>query len=171
MSNLPPNWPAAWRESPQTHVWNVTEKARQVGTEHPADNASLAVWLVHAPWMHPAWSWHYVGLVHLRDLPGQSKRPVLTVDGATHEFLVMAVDPSQTIDLGADKWEPLKLLSPISIVQQFVAAGDAKALERVEDCLALVARDIVTLDSDGRHMWRHLLVDCPALKSHTKKPT
>jgi hypothetical protein len=49
------------------------------------------------------------------------------------------------------------MLSPVSIVQQFRDSSDAAALARIEDALALVAKDRLTLDSDGRAAWRALL--------------
>lgn len=149
-----------WRESPHTQIWNVTDMARTLpdkGMDHPADDASLAVWLVHAPWMALAWHWHYAAVVHLRELPGQSRPPTITITGGTHEFLSMAVDPATQPDLSRP-WSQLKFLSPISIVQQFVAENDAEALARVEANLELVAKGQLSLESDGREPWRQLLL-------------
>lgn len=152
--------PAPWRASVHTQVWDVTAPARKFGTPHPQDDASLAVWLVHAPWMAPAgaWHWHYVGLIHLRDLPGQSKPPTHTLHGSTHELIAMAVDPETQPDLKATDFDKLKFLSPTSIVQQFVADNDAEALQKIERGLELVVEGRLTLESDGRTAWRSFLL-------------
>lgn len=155
----PPKWPAPWRESARTQIWNVTDEARAFGTEHRQDDASVAVWLVHAPWMAAGiWHWHYAGLIHLRDLPGQSRPAIHTLPGSTHELITLAVDPACQVDLGAPDWKALKFLRPASIVQQFVVGNDAEALRRVEEALALVAEERLTLESDGRSAWRSLLL-------------
>jgi hypothetical protein len=153
-------FPPPWRESSHTQIWDVTERARKFGTECPQDDASIAVWFVHAPWMAPlcAWHWHYVGLIHLRDLPGQSKPAVHTLAGSTHELIVLALDPQFKPDLNAAEWEQPKFLSPVSIVQQFIAANDAEALKRIEEGLALCVEGRLSLESDGRLPWRNLLL-------------
>jgi hypothetical protein len=146
----------AWIESESTQIYNVTEKARGV-IDHPPDDACLSVWLVHAPWMHIAWCWHYCSLIHLRDLPNQSKPPTLQFPEATHEFIVFALDPDHRPNLDVEKLEPLHILEPVSIVQQFNALSDAAALGRVEHMLRHVAQGQLTLDSDGRRSWRTML--------------
>jgi hypothetical protein len=151
-----------WRESAHTQIWDVTERARQFGTQHPQDDASLAVWFVHAPWMHPFWCWHYVSVIHLRDLPGQSKPAVRTVPGATHELIVLSVDPDTPPDLKTADLGRVKYLTPPDVVQQFIAANDAEALRRIEEGLGLTVDGQLTLDSDGRMAWRHLLLGCSA---------
>lgn len=156
----PTGWPAPWRASVDTQVWELTERARQSCKQPPQDDASLGSWLVHAPWMAPvgAWHWHCVGLIHLRDLPGQSKPPVRTFDAATHELVAAAIDPQTSVDIGdSATWESLKLLSPLSIVQQFVAHSDVEALKRIEEGLLLCVEGRLTLDSDGCAGWRLLL--------------
>ena len=30
--------------------------------------ATVGAWLIHAPWMHLAWSWHVASAVHLRPM-------------------------------------------------------------------------------------------------------
>lgn len=148
-----------WRQSVHTQIWNVTESARKRGTEHPQDDASLSVWFVHAPWMAPVglWHWHYVGLVHLRDLPGQSKPPTRQFPEATHELIAMAVDPSVADPLSGD-WDNLKFLSPMSVCQQFVAANDSEALRKIEDGLGVVVNGHMSLESEGRPSWRAFLL-------------
>lgn len=155
-----------WLESEHTQIWNVTELARRApdSIRHKEDDASLAIWLVHAPWMSAGiWHWHYVGLIHLRDLPGQSKAPHLHFPEATHEVMAFAVDPETQPDLSASEWVPLHFLSPASIVQQFAAENDAAALGAIEAALHTVKDGIMTLESDGRSAWQNLLLRGPSL--------
>jgi hypothetical protein len=150
-----------WAESAHTQIWNVTEAARALpdrGMDDPADDASLAVWLVHAPWMaNGMWHWHYCAVVHLRNLPGQSKQPHLEFPEATHEFISLAVDPSLDVDVHASPLQKLKFLSPVSICQQLSARNDAEALERIEHLLKHCVQGQLTLESDGRTVWKKLL--------------
>jgi hypothetical protein len=150
--------PTPWRQSSHTQIWNVTDGARRFGTDNPADDASIAVWFVHAPWMHPFWSWHYVAVIHLRDLPGQSKSPTRVLDGATHEFIVLSVDPDTPPDMKVLDFERVKYLKPADVVQQFIASNDAEALQQIEEGLVMVVDGRMTLDSDGRSAWRLFLI-------------
>lgn len=147
-----------WIDQPHTKIYNVTELAYEQFHKNP-DDATLALWFVHAPWMHMAWQWHVAGLIHLRDIEGQSKDPTFTVPGATHEFMVWALNPDMPLDFSIEKpaINPLQLLQPVSIVQQFKAENDAKALERIEHILEHVGKGEITLDTDGRRTLRYLL--------------
>lgn len=154
-----------WLKSESAKVWNVTEFVRAAPDklmQSPLDDATLGAWLTFAPWMVPfgAWTWHYSAVIHLRDLPGQSRAPTLRFADATHEFLSLAVDPSTPPDLcDVGNWRNMKFLSPLSIVQQFHAGSDADALARVEENFRLVVRGRLTLESEGRSAWEMLLSD------------
>lgn len=154
---------APWLESPHTQIWNVTERARTLAGPNRQDDASLGAWFTHAPWMAPlgAWHWHYSGLIHLRDMPGQSKPATIAFPGATHEFICFAIDPTFHVDLDAEVFAQPKFLSPMSISQQFIARNDAEALGRVEQGLHLVVNGRLSLESDGRHVWRAFLTGKP----------
>lgn len=138
-----------WLESAVTQIWNVTERAR---LHHPnPDDCCLAVWMIHAPWVHPAWSWHFATLIYLRHKPGV--RPaVLSFPEASHEFIVYAMDPSFPVDLSMKGQN--RFLEPVSIVQQFTAENDAAALERVETLLPEVVAGRLSVEADGRAAWR-----------------
>lgn len=150
-----PLYPANLAEADrqQTKIWDGSALPFS-DADGPARQTSLGCWFVYAPWMHMAWAWHYCGLVHLRPVAGMPP-PHLSHPGATHEFLVFALDP--TADVIA---EALRPLSPVSIVQQFDAASDAHARLIIEDALELVARGKCSVDSDFRPVWRHLLTSC-----------
>lgn len=143
-------------ESAHTKIWDVREEAAPLAT-HVDESEALGVWLVHAPWMHMLWSWHYVGLVHLRDIPGQSKAANINVPGATHEFLAVSMSPDYEPTL--ETLDHLHLLSPIDISQQFIASSDADALERVERTFPHIVAGKLSLDEDFRRIWRRVLLE------------
>jgi hypothetical protein len=113
--------------------------------------------------MHPFWSFHYAGLIHLRDIEGG--KPVhKAFPTATHEFMVFALNPDSPPTL--DPFS-IAVLEPISIVQQFVAASDAAALSAIECLLSKIARGQLSVDSDYRSEWRKLLTEAtPAGRNH-----
>lgn len=136
----------------QTKIWDAYDLA--LANDATSRRASVGCWFVYAPWMHLAWAWHYVGLIHLRTIPG-APVPRLDFPQATHEFVVYALDPNHDVIA-----EALRPLSPVSIVQQFDAASDSHARLIVEDALELVAQGRCSVDSDFRPTWRHLLREC-----------
>lgn len=110
-------------------------------------------WLIYAPWAHLAWKYHAISLIHLREKKGD--RPVvLTEVGATHELMIFALDPKHHPDPHA-----LRYLTPVSIVQQFIADNDAAALGVIERCLRKIADGVLSPDSDARAAWRHMLIN------------
>ncbi len=153
-----------WKATVHTQIWEMLERFRALpdkGMDTPQDDAGIGVWMIHAPWMAAAvWSWHYVSLIHLRDLPNQSRRPHLSFEGATHELIAYAIDPKLVLDLSAGQIPRMQFLSPVSIVQQFGPCTDAEALRKVESCLEMVVHGQLTVEADGRHVWHHLLREC-----------
>jgi hypothetical protein len=118
--------------------------------------ATVAVWLIDAPWAHPLWDYHAVFIVHLRgDVDG--KPAALQFPGATHEFAVVALDPGYQPN--PDQPEDWRWLNPLSICQQFIAESDAVAVQKIEQLLLRVDRASLTVDSDGRSAWRRLLLE------------
>lgn len=115
--------------------------------------ATVGFWLIHAPWMHLAWSWHVASVVHLRPIAGEPAK--LQFKGATHEFTVAALDPKHdpTLDHESFKW-----LKPISIVQQFISKSDSEAKETIENFMVAVAGGRLSVDSDYRSSWKRLLL-------------
>ena len=104
---------------------------------------TLCSWLLTAPWAHPLWSQYDLIVVRLRDgMPGFPP-PKRQFDGATHELLVIALNPEYgpftpaSLRKFADKGS-LPLLTPVNIAEQ-VEATDDEAAELAE----LAARSVV----------------------------
>lgn len=74
-------------------------------TSIPRDtnSADLVTWLMYAPGAHPHWDYHVLTVVHLRDQEGQTIPPHRDSPDATHELLVLAVNPEIGIT-GADSF-------------------------------------------------------------------
>ena len=133
-------------ESATTKIWR---------NEEPNDDPfGLAQWIVFAPWVHPLWSYHFVGIVHLRDVEPHPPAN-LQFEGATHEFMVLSLDPNHE----PQGFDSLKYLMPQSIAQQFTATNDAEALEWIELLLDNVLNQKLSIDSDNRSQWKHLLTE------------
>lgn len=60
----------------------------------PEAAETVCSWLLTAPMAHPAWSQYNLAVVRLREMPGWPP-PKRQFPGATHEFLVVALDPEQ----------------------------------------------------------------------------
>ena len=140
---------------PVGYIWEVPMELPG-GRGKPDWDASLACWLLRSPHFHPAWTWWSMSLIHLRPLPNV-KPPVIRMQGATHEFLVMSCDPSGGEPDVDDISKAPKLLTPPDVEQQFIAESDAQALEGIRKLLGEVVKGRLSPDSDYRAMWRFYL--------------
>ena len=59
----------------------------------PIASATIASWFIDAPGQSSAWRNYLLSIAHLRDIPGEPPAKIRAV-GATHELLLMAMDPS-----------------------------------------------------------------------------
>src|SRR5882672_11318792 len=82
-----------------------------VGLE-PADPknwyAGIGNWFIDAPGQSPAWRHYMLSAIHLRAIDGV-KPAHLREPGATHEFMMMAMDPDKKPDpLNPESWSYLR---------------------------------------------------------------
>lgn len=97
----------------------------------PATRASIEVgrgtWLISAPSYHPIWSQYVMSIVSLEDHPALGPA-FKKFDGATHELLVLAIDPDhpQTVETVRQHCLSGKLpyLKPVNIAEQFECTDD-----------------------------------------------
>lgn len=97
--------------------------------------AALVCWIVTAPMYHPAWSQYALSVIRLADTPGVPPA-VLRFPGATHELMVMALDPTRgpvTATTGQ-----IGFLHPFNIVEQFEATDD-----EMRDLASLLVQAVV----------------------------
>jgi hypothetical protein len=89
--------------------------------------ATLLWWLITAPPYHPLWSQYVLSVVTLDEQPGVPA-PVLQFPGATHELIVMALNPGDPPRRHtAEDLESLAgwgYLTPINVAHQFTATDD-----------------------------------------------
>lgn len=120
------------------------------------DDATLAHWVVEAPWAHPLWHSYSLVLVHLRDMP--DNRPTkIWKPGATHEIWVWSIDPDkdrrEMIETGIVEGHWLR---PMNYGGQFIAEGDDVARAAVLRAVTLVCAGSLSPDTDFRWQWVEL---------------
>lgn len=111
--------------------YGVSERVPLPSSAHNAD-LTTCLYLITAPLYHPAWSQYVLSVVDLvTEKPGMPPAN-LHFPGATHELLVMAIDPSKR----DGRFSPITLieyftsgqrglyLSPVNIGHQFAATEE-----------------------------------------------
>lgn len=97
--------------------------------DHPSAAETVCQWLLTHPQGHPLWSQYLLAVVRLSDNP-DFPPPKRQFQGATHELLVVALDPSEgpyapdTMDRFLDGTLPF--LTPVNIAHQ-IEGTDAEA--------------------------------------------
>lgn len=86
--------------------------------------SGIGNWFINAPGQSPAWSHYMLSAVHLRPIEGV-KEAHIKVPGATHEFMMLAMDPEKKPD--AEKPETWSYLSPCNLSEQVTVHNDATA--------------------------------------------
>lgn len=142
------------KSGPNVRCWKYEHSPEEL-KDHPA---TLATWLIDAPLAHPAWRWHCIYLVHLRELPGQQAATLKTPE-STHEVGVFALadidDTAYVPDL--DDVKSWKFLTPPDAVVQVENLDDKQALDMLEVVIASVAKGELVPDSDHRRLWEQAL--------------
>lgn len=145
-------------------VWRIRHQP-EMETAH-ADSwgyasSSLADWIVNGPY-HPLWSWWYIGLVHLRDVPGA---PAARKQYASAEYELMCLSLNPDGEPGRPKVPDLDkleagnvigglpgFLTPPDWVVQFHGVTDDQAHEVGELVVSAIAQGY-SCDSDARSWW------------------
>jgi hypothetical protein len=120
---------------------------------NPENDATLAAWIVEAPWAHPAWHSYSVVLVHLRPLPHARERTLVHLDGATHELWVYALDPTKDRNKMLIGKERGFWLQPINFAAQFIETSDDLALARVRAAVQEICDGDLCPDTDFIRDW------------------
>lgn len=97
----------------------------------PTDGPEVAHWLFTADrvQLHPVWDQWVIACVGLGEVPGLPP-PHLQFEGATHEVLIITVDPDHPVtpELVAQPGAKLHYLQPINLAHQFTATDDEMRL-------------------------------------------
>lgn len=108
----------------------------------------MSAWIVYAPWAHPGWHSYLLSVVHLRESEG-AKPPVINLPGATHELMLLALDPGYPLQA---RRLP-HFLTPPNFVGQFVADSDEAAAERVAGDVRDICAGLLNPDTDALRQW------------------
>lgn len=117
-----------------------------------AEGAEVCAWVVEARWAHPVWHSYWIDLAHLRPVAGHQRPFTVYLAGATHELVLMALDPDALLRpmIGGG---PVQALAPVNFAAQFVAENDAMALRRVELAVQAICDGRLSPDTDFRDAW------------------
>jgi hypothetical protein len=136
-------------------AWEIDLPATLAKRGAKAETSSGVVsWVVEAPWAHPFIHSHYLYVCHLRANPAVPP-PIIHLPGATHEFWLYAIDPSQPrqpmIETGA-----VVGMHPITFAAQLVEASDEAAANTVYLAVAAIIEGRLSPDADHRRVWGEL---------------
>lgn len=97
--------------------------------------ATVGTWFIDAPGQSPAWHHYGLSVIHLREIEG-AKPPAIREQGATHEFLLVALDPAKNPDpMDPKTWS---FLRPYNLCEQVTIADDLTANKILHACAAAV---------------------------------
>lgn len=139
-------------------TWTVCE-------EHHEARPWGCTWVINAPWAHPFWSQY---LLMLYDLTSPTEKPpVIHMEGATHEFLLFAVDPDHPLmPHRAPSEQTIRTLEPPNMGYQFRAADNDAARVRIGHLVEMVKARVLSPDTDFRSKWNNLMSDAhPMVRS------
>jgi hypothetical protein len=135
-------------------AWLVDLNKSPQAEERP--HATVATWLVEAPWAHPIWHSYLVCAIHLR--PITDLKTIFYLDGATHEIWVFALEP----DMERQRFMETRDTSlccqmyPKQFAAQFIEPSDESACERVKKSVEMICRKELSPDVDAQNDWGKL---------------
>ena len=145
-------------------VWRINRTQQVIGAHRQSwgyADSSLADWIVHGPY-HPLWSWWYVGVVHLRDIPG-APPPHKQYTEAEYEIMCLSLNPNPhdnrpstpdlvQIEAGDIHGGLPGFLTPPDWVVQFDGVTDEQAVKVGDAAMRAISRG-QSCDSDFRAWW------------------
>lgn len=122
------------------------------------EGGEVAIFIIEASWAHPFWHSYVIFLIHLRGIiDGQPA--AIHLPGATHEFMLFALNPDKPREPIISEGEPVAYLTPANFGAQFIAENDAAALNRMEQTVQLICDGNLSPDTDFRGAWIKLFGD------------
>lgn len=122
-------------------------------------SAGISQWLLKSEKgiFHPIWDRWGLSVVHLRNIPGV-KPPVLQFPGATHELVIVSLDP-EADPIDPDQVEPgLPWMQPVEVTQQFTVPKDTHALMLLEGVVESIVEGYSSPDRDYRRLWEEAIL-------------
>jgi hypothetical protein len=152
----PEPMPPATKQGLHGRAWEVNWEAYRAHLDvAAADDATLAGWIVEAPWAHPLWHSYMVVLVHLRPLP-DGRKTLLYREDASHEFWIYALDPDKPRAPAIEGKASAHWLTPVNFAAQLAETSDAAARTRIEGAVDLIIAGELNPDTDAQRQWEAL---------------
>lgn len=126
-------------ESRGKNVWNI-----QGIDQHPA---CLRGAILYRPDAHPAWSYYFVSIAHLRQVDSLPPPHLMFAD-ATHELMILVCDPK--VEPNPRQLLHMKIMQPPNLVHQFCGLSDPQAEFVFKTFLSALADGRMSPDSDFR---------------------
>lgn len=123
--------------------------------------ACLETWLVHYPGIHPFWSWWAVSVCSLADMPGLPPAQI-RLDGASHEVIIVALNPEAGEPNVDDQFDALPWMSPPELCHQVKRLTDDQARRLVGQLCRAFADGVSAPDGDYRSRNEALLTGTAA---------
>lgn len=131
-------------------------------TKATSTAAWSCTWVLTAPWAHPIWSQYVIALYDLSTDLGNP--PKIYMEGATHEFLLFAIDPNYPLipDVLLAEQKIMRL-EPPNYGYQFGALSNEAARIRLQVIVNRIDNEHLSPDTDLRTAWDSLFKDAYAL--------
>lgn len=113
--------------------------------------ASVSLWMIEAPWAHPLWHSYIISLVDLKERPTDREKPTLYFPTATHEFMLLAMNPDKPREQ-AFKFVNGLTLAPTNFGAQ-MASDDVQAAKLIEATVKEILSGDLSPDTDFTHEW------------------
>lgn len=134
----------------------------------PEQVATLSNWFVRSPPAHPIWPHYLFFCVHLRDVEGQSRPPTVPTPEATHNIMLIALNPALAPWTAENVVEKLLAprkesvwLTPLNVSEFITKASDAQAVELTWMLARAMVDGIVAIEPGdvpgGRARWRQVI--------------
>lgn len=152
-------------------AWIIAKPDPPTSPDHAA---TLEMYLLDVPGAHAFWHRWALYVIHLRELPGQTRPAHITLPGATHELMIVSIDPDWSPDfakrsLGFEDGVPF--LTPPDVVQQFIVRDDADARQLAGLCVRCIVDGRLSPDQDWRRVWAGTIATTAAHIREGRHPT
>ena len=135
---------------PHGRAWKI-DMERLKRTFAP-DDATLEAWIIEARWAHPVWHSYVLFLIHLEPIAGRPL-PVITREGARHQFFLYALPPDDDRQMAIDGEAIPALLTPVNFSAYLTADSDEDARAQIEAAVTDIVEGRLNPDTDALETW------------------
>jgi hypothetical protein len=131
--------------------------------ENPEWGATLGIWILNVPYVHPTWKYYVMLLMHLRPIPGKPA-PFKVHPNAGYDLAVMTLDPENPLpDLAmveraeGSEGKQICTLDPADFASQFGTTSDTRATLIAERLITKILLGDLLDGDDYRQRWASAL--------------